>query len=181
MGLFDPLGKEAHVKNTDTGSMSIAKILALLTPGQAWSVLAALAALVGGSFTLGQQVSNYRIEKLSDQLKTTVTTQHALEARRDFFTGYTRFLIARQLDYERLGFGDAEYSGASETAAQALADVIVPWYKPASAVPAEYEPGKSPVVTKGFKGNQDSHLKFSEGDSWPLPGVVKDFVTRAKR
>jgi hypothetical protein len=68
----------------------------------------------------------------------------------------------------------------SSLPAQALADLIAPWYYHRGS-PGTLDQAESPIVTKGFAGAQDSHLRFvDQGDSWPIPGLVKDMVLHSK-
>jgi hypothetical protein len=164
---------------TNPASMSIAKILGLLTPGQAWSILAATLAVVAGTFTLGLKVANYRTERLADRLDALTHEMGAQQTRTEFFTRYTKFLIARQMEYEQHGC-IAEVNRSYEPA-QSLADLIAPWYYQRLST-ATFDQGATPTVTKGFSGAQDSHVTFADhGDSWPIPGLVKGFVLDRKK
>jgi len=168
------------MRDPSPASMSLAKLLALLTPGQAWSLAAGICAVIVGSFTLGIHASSYRAEQLTHELNKSATELSALKVRSEFFMGYTRFLIARQRDYERTGFA-AQVGGEAQNAAHSLARLIAPWVEPTGEALLKYDPGSTPTVTKGFAGNNDSHIKFADlGDTWPIPGLVKDFVIQSR-
>ena len=148
-------------------SMPIVKILGLLTPGQAWSFAASLLALVLGAFTVGLKIANYEVTTLQRRV-------NAQNIRMPFLDAYTRYLIDSQMDDHAV----SHPGSSTDEAIERLVDVIAPWYyRPPNTTETD-KPAvdHTPVISKGFNGAHDSHVTFAEGDTWPIPGAVKELV-----
>jgi hypothetical protein len=166
------------MSDSNPAALSLGQVFKLLTVGQAWSLGAAIVCVIGGAFALGLHLAAYKTDRCADSLEKSAAEVQALRYRVDFFTAYTRFLIARQKDYESVP-GAPPISADTYDGAQSLADVIARWYYQTSRDNdvAKYDPGSSPLITKGYGGTNDSHLTFRDRqDTWPIPGLVKGFV-----
>jgi hypothetical protein len=148
-------------ESRDVADLTIGELLRRLRPVQIWAVGAAVVALIGGTFTLGQSLGQYRASAMEERLQ-------LVESQEKFFVRYLRYLIAK----DRL---QRSTSTKSEQDFKLANDMFVrqieTWWTRQESFDGELELGQQ-IVRKGDDPTQ-SRVIFADETEWQIPPEIK--------
>ena len=148
-------------ESRDIAHLTIGDLLRRLRPAQLWAVGAAVVALIGGTFVLGQSLGQYRAGVMEERLQ-------LVESQEKFFVRYLRYLIAK----DRLQrSSSAESERDFKLANDMFVRQIETWWTRQESFDGEIVLSQQ-IVRKGHDPTH-SRVIFADETEWPIPPEIK--------
>ncbi|MFQ6111576.1 MAG: hypothetical protein ACE5LX_06040 [Nitrospinota bacterium] len=152
--------------------MTIRQLISRLRVAQLWGVLVVIAALIGGSFSLGYKLSSSaaevktsKLERQVSALQENVKRFRGLESKERFLALYLRYLLAKG---SLAKANTPENQETLRVSAEAFEKLILKLWQRHEEAKEELEI-RGLIIGKGARAT-DATVKFIyDGSIWPIP------------
>lgn len=163
------LDKKTQMTNesSNIAHFTIGELLPRLRPTQLWSIIAAMVVLIGGTFALGRNIGQHKVEIVKDREDILEERLQLVESEQKFFVRYLRYLIAKDR-FQRIGSKETE--GDFKLANTMFVRQIEKWWRQQESFDGEL------ILTRVVRKSDDptqSRVVFADGTEWEIPSEIK--------